>query len=574
MSPAFKHQSRTLFTAAAAVVLGLQVAPWPSSIEAQEKAPAPLFVQAQARPISQSAPREKQQYNNPQRPAQPAPQQPQQQRTGAPQRPKTEVQLELEKLYEQNGREAPEMVDPKFSESATGQPAGMQPSQPAQTQTYQAAPVSAPKKKGLLSKLFGKKDEGPSQPPAEPPYVPSVAAPPATPPAALSGPPAKPSTGLQNYGQLFNQPGSAGAAPQQPQQFVQQPSIQPAQVQPPVLNAPPAVSEAAPADQGFEAPLFVETPVAPSSNGLPAIDFNAPLDEPKLDAVDLGQPAPLTVAAAPAKPADPFSDDALFPGTTAVVAPDLSVTVEAAPVEQALPEVEADPVEENPYSGLTLDSDPFSNPSALRAATATPREIPLKAPSEFETTTQTSPPALMVPPTEPNESPLDMVVRPAQTLVVPNPQEASDEPPLVVDQTETTPPAQLSPAPRLGNERTRAKQEMIAARKGLRGLKGFCPVILREDRDLVDAHSQFRVVYNSKTYYLSSSQAVTEFQSDPAKYAPAARGCDVIHQAITGEDLEGTLDFAVWYKGRLYLFSSAETMDTFVSAPSSHATLD
>ena len=115
---------------------------------------------------------------------------------------------------------------------------------------------------------------------------------------------------------------------------------------------------------------------------------------------------------------------------------------------------------------------------------------------------------------------------------------------------------------------------MIAARKGLRGLKGFCPVVLRDDRDLVDAHSEFRVIYNSKTYYLSSSQAVTAFHSDPAKYAPSARGCDVIQQAITGEEIEGSLDFAVWYKGRLYMFSSAETMDTFVSAPSSHATHD
>ena len=82
------------------------------------------------------------------------------------------------------------------------------------------------------------------------------------------------------------------------------------------------------------------------------------------------------------------------------------------------------------------------------------------------------------------------------------------------------------------------------------------------------------MIFNSKTYYLSSSEAVSAFHADPAKYAPAARGCDVIQQAITGEELEGSLDYAVWYKGRLYLFTSAETMDTFVSSPSSHATLD
>jgi YHS domain-containing protein len=65
-----------------------------------------------------------------------------------------------------------------------------------------------------------------------------------------------------------------------------------------------------------------------------------------------------------------------------------------------------------------------------------------------------------------------------------------------------------------------------------------------------------------------------KFLAEPAKYAPAAGGCDVLHLALTGEELEGSLDHAVWYKGRLYLFADVETMETFVAAPSSHATND
>ena len=613
MRPAFKTHSCSLFTATAAVVLGLQGAPWPSALPAQELEPAPLIVQAEARPITPSTNREQRPFNNAQRPSQPAQQpvqQPAQQRAGAPQYPKSEVQRELEKLYEQNGREVPEMVDPQFTQPAAGQPGTASPAaQPAPAQlqsppqSYQAAPVSAPKKKGLFGKLFGSKNDAPTQPPAEPLYAPPASTLPATPPAMLSSPPvaqpvAQPTprqavqgTGRPNYGQLFNQTDQTvgGAAPQPPQQFVQQPQVQqpllstpPAQplpsttqYQPSVLSTPPA--SAAPADDGFEAPLFVETPAQTETNGLPAIDFNAPLVEP--DTVDLGQPAPLT-AAKPVEPADPFSDDALFPGASApataapAVVPNTSVAREAAPVEPTPPAVEEAPVDENPYSGLTLDADPFSIPSTRKAATAAPREIPIDDPVVLEETVETDPPALMVPPEDESDVSPRLTEQPAPGFAVPNPEQSSDEPPLVVEESEATPPAQLTPVPQSTNERTLAKQEMIAARKGLRGLKGFCPVVLREDRDLVDAHSQFRVIYNSKTYYLSSSQAVTAFHSDPAKYAPAARGSDVIHQAITGEEIEGTLDFAVWYKGRLYLFSSAETMDTFISAPSSHATLD
>ena len=362
---------------------------------------------------------------------------------------------------------------------------------------------------------------------------------------------------LPNYSQLFTSPGGS-STPQNQNNG---------------LNTPPIA--AVPANEGFEAPLYVETPAEMGANGLPAINFNTPITEP--DTVDLGPAAPLPVAKLTV-PADPFSDDTLFPGTTdpAIAAPaavpNSSVAEASEPAESLPPAEEEAPVDQNPYSGLTLDADPFSNPSPLRIAPEVPHNNPIEEPAFQEEIVETDPPVLMTPPLRPAPSYIDE--QPEQPLDVPSLKRNSNELPLVDKEPESLPPTRLVQTPRPGNERTRAKQEMIAARKGLRGLKGFCPVVLRDDRDLVDAHSQFRVIFNSKTYYLSSSDAVSAFHADPAKYAPAARGCDVIQQAITGEELEGSLDFAVWYKGRLYLFTSAETMDTFVSSPSSHATLD
>ena len=48
MSPAYKTNSRNLFSAAAAMVLGLQFAPWPLSLTSQEKANEPTIVQVEA----------------------------------------------------------------------------------------------------------------------------------------------------------------------------------------------------------------------------------------------------------------------------------------------------------------------------------------------------------------------------------------------------------------------------------------------------------------------------------------------------------------------------------------------
>ena len=104
------------------------------------------------------------------------------------------------------------------------------------------------------------------------------------------------------------------------------------------------------------------------------------------------------------------------------------------------------------------------------------------------------------------------------------------------------------------------------------GIKGFCPVALRDQRELLSGDEIFTASFNETKYKFSSIQALEKFQVSPEKYAPADRGRDVIHFALTGEEVTGSLDHAVWYKGRLYLFTSAETMETFMAAPVRHAT--
>jgi len=609
---AFRKASRSLFTAAAAVALGLQMAPWPS-LSAQDRAPATLSAQTQARPISAQRRIERRQQNNapspqPQAAVQPAP---------VPNYGQSEVQRELQKLYEQNGRTAPEMIDVRQSMGAAPQapaqpqqfqpqaqaPAAVQPQQPVYAQPVaqaaaQPATPPAPKKKGLLSKWFGREDNsGPTQPPEEPPYSPpkntALAAPPALVQQPMQAQPlTQPATGRPNYGFLFeDEPGQSEQVPAQATQAVLAPVL--VQTPEPIPQLDPAQPLAPDlsnsGSDGFEAPLFVDTPVqTPTANGeIPALDFTAPIQDPDHDQIELGNPSPLSPAV-PAKPADPFSDDALFPAEAAAAPAAIAegpVLGELSPVTTAQEPVSPEPVQqepaqevvssdpraveptppaaedpaemENPYSGLTLDTEPVSTPVEMKPAL----ELPAK-PITGNLTPSNS---------LDNEFTPDLTPPPRETATATT-DSSFAEPPLVVEESTDAP--KLTPVPRSGADRTQAKLEMIAARKGLRGLKGFCPVALRDHRDLVDAQSQFRVIYNEKTYYLSSSEAVSEFHSDPAKYAPASRGADVIHLAITGEEQEGTLDHAVWYKGRLYLFSSAETMETFVAAPSSHATLD
>ncbi len=115
------------------------------------------------------------------------------------------------------------------------------------------------------------------------------------------------------------------------------------------------------------------------------------------------------------------------------------------------------------------------------------------------------------------------------------------------------------------------KYELISSRKNVRGFKGFCPVALRDRRELLDTDPEFQVLYQEKLYYFSSDESKRRFEIDPEHYLPASSGRDVVVFKDSGTIEEGMLDFAVWYQGRLYLFASKESMTKFSTTPSDYA---
>ncbi len=131
-----------------------------------------------------------------------------------------------------------------------------------------------------------------------------------------------------------------------------------------------------------------------------------------------------------------------------------------------------------------------------------------------------------------------------------------------------------SPTPALRpltKQQVQSMYQKIAERRDRAGLKGFCPVALRDRRELVDAKKQFASIFHGKTYYFSSMEAKARFDANPKRYAPAADGCDVVLLSQTGEKREGSLDNAVWFRGRLYLFCSKLTRERFEVEPTKYA---
>ena len=129
-----------------------------------------------------------------------------------------------------------------------------------------------------------------------------------------------------------------------------------------------------------------------------------------------------------------------------------------------------------------------------------------------------------------------------------------------------TKPSETSPAVKRSTTAAQ-KLAMIAEREGMTGLKGFCLVELRDQLDLVDTLPEFSSVHGLKTYFFSSADAKSRFDAAPEKYALAADGHDVVQLNLNDREQEGMLDFAAWYKGQLYLFSSAENKALFRANP-------
>jgi YHS domain-containing protein len=116
-------------------------------------------------------------------------------------------------------------------------------------------------------------------------------------------------------------------------------------------------------------------------------------------------------------------------------------------------------------------------------------------------------------------------------------------------------------------ERRKQQKRLIQSRTGQTGFKGFCPVALRERRELLEANDQFTSTFGLQTYTFSSAESKAAFDAEPSRYAPAAGGSDVVVLVNSGEEQTGQLDYALWYRDRLYLFRSRETMTLFSRDP-------
>ena len=313
--------------------------------------------------------------------------------------------------------------------------------------------------------------------------------------------------------------------------------------------------------------LISETPETTPAKAVP--ELAPPKAAPELaESSAVPELAPPKVAPELAPPKLPeFSPDVELPKESAPELADAPAETPTALPADA-PTAAPAPLDQDPFEDALNKAFPEVSEAEAEADADAPAPMPadvpfteLKPKEEPQAEASEAPAATVTPEVAPDETPL--LPEPKEFSGAADAKPASDQLPEIK--------ADDKPAPKDEHEE---KLNKIAERTELMGLKGFCPVVLRDERDLRDASPMFSSEFEGQNYNFSSDEARKKFEANPVAYAPAAGGKDVVLSSDDKTDAEGTLDYAVWFKDRLYLFSTKESLQTFVISPAKYSIQD
>jgi YHS domain-containing protein len=504
----------------------------------------------------------------------------------APQQPKSAVQQRLEELYKRDHRPLPDYMQ---KDTAGGDSSDMDPGAGAQSapagdaaalRMQREAPAAQGTVRQQLTDYY--QSQGKAMPTPTQPAQPSPAPQPAhwydrINPFHHSTAPAQPQSQSQTQA-----PGATGATVNVT-----------VQASPASSAAPQAQSSGLWAEVGFgrtshaaalpSVQLGATAPVEPKAE-VPVVYVPAgpsPAGVAQLPSPALASPAVVSI---PSEAQATSSPDAKVTAANAVALTDDAAMPFHADSEARADEQSPSPSQAIPYTGLTLEDEQAQlvPPKVEAPKPITPQPVSHK-PALAKVTSPKADSSKANAPAAPAHSPATAddshQTQPAQPAVPPTHEPAAPSAPKLAaaqpDHTASAPPSSTQhhavAVHRRHIQTPAEKQHLIEERAGQRGLKGFCPVVLRDQRELADSKLGYCSIYHGQKYYFSSAQAQARFESAPHKYAPAAGGVDVVVKANSDQDVEGSLDYALWYKDRLYLFCSPESLQAFSISPTAYS---
>ncbi len=114
------------------------------------------------------------------------------------------------------------------------------------------------------------------------------------------------------------------------------------------------------------------------------------------------------------------------------------------------------------------------------------------------------------------------------------------------------------------------------------GLDGYCPVTLIErsmvakndPRAWLRGDMRWGAVHRGVTYLFTGPEEQKKFLASPDRYAPVLSGNDVVLAFDKGRLEPGRREFGMFSNGRIYLFTSAETLAKFIDRQNTDRYID
>lgn len=109
-----------------------------------------------------------------------------------------------------------------------------------------------------------------------------------------------------------------------------------------------------------------------------------------------------------------------------------------------------------------------------------------------------------------------------------------------------------------------------AGGRAIPALEGFCPVELVRNERWVAGDARFAAEYRGRIYFLAGASQHQEFLANPERYVPSHSGLDPV-TLVEGRPVPGQTEYCAVYDGRLYMFSSPDTLAEFRQNPRRYA---
>lgn len=127
--------------------------------------------------------------------------------------------------------------------------------------------------------------------------------------------------------------------------------------------------------------------------------------------------------------------------------------------------------------------------------------------------------------------------------------------------------AQQQPAPAVQIPQQPPAQPSTGPSPPKFGLDGFCPVTLIEKKAWKFGDRRWGAVHLGVTYLFSGLEEQQKFLQTPDRYSPVCMGNDIVMLLEKGQTVQGERKHGVSFAGRIYLFSSQESLDAFTKQP-------